>query len=135
MRLQWDDMKVINSRKVVMLLGGILTATLAAGCFGDGGSGYSGYNSGYNSSYSSYGSSYPYSGYNGGYSYPQRYGNSYSAGYQNGVRADENRDRHQDRDTARQAVVTRDRVGARSETQHSSVARGDFEPAHRSVKD
>ncbi len=45
-----------------MLLGGILTAMLAAGCFG-GGPGYSTNPYGYNSSYSSYGNSYPYSGY------------------------------------------------------------------------
>jgi hypothetical protein len=92
-------MKTIAPRKAGMVLGGILIATVAAGCFG-GGHGYSndpyGYNSGYNSNYSSYGSSYPYSGYSNGYSYPQNYGNSYSEGYQNGARADENRDRHQE---------------------------------------
>jgi hypothetical protein len=122
-------MKTIASRKVAMVLGGILTATLAAGCFGGGG--YWGRPSGYNSSDSSYGSSYPYSGYDSRYSYPQSYGNSYSAGYQNGVRADENRDRHQDRDT----VVIRDRGEARTEAQHSSVdrdkySRKDYELAH-----
>ena len=52
-------MKTIDSRKVVMTLGGILIATLAAGCFG-GGPGYWNNPHGYNSSYSSYGSSYPY---------------------------------------------------------------------------
>ena len=61
-----------------MLVGGILAATLAAGCFG-GGPGYSTDPFGYNSSYSSYGNSYPYSGYANGYSYPQSYENSYSA--------------------------------------------------------
>ncbi len=52
-------MKTIDSRKVVMTLGGILIATLAAGCFG-GGPGYWNGGGGYNSSYSSYGSSFPY---------------------------------------------------------------------------
>ncbi len=54
-------MKTIDSRKVIMTLGGILIATLAAGCFG-GGPGYWNGGGGYNSSYSSYGSSYPYRG-------------------------------------------------------------------------
>src|SRR5713101_3417005 len=97
-------MNPINSRKVAMAFGGILVATLAAGCSG-GGRGYSNNSYGYNSSYSSFGDSYPYSGY----SYPQSYGNSYNAGYQNGLRADENRDRYQNRDPDRHAVVIRDR--------------------------
>jgi hypothetical protein len=107
-------MNPTNSRKVVLALGGILVATLAAGCFG-GGRGYSN-PYGYNSSYSSYGDSYPYSGYDRGYSYPQTYGNSYSAGYQNGVRADENRDRRQYRDADQHPVVIRDRNEARTQT-------------------
>jgi hypothetical protein len=107
-------MKPINSRKVVSALGGILVATLAAGCFGDGRGYYNPY--GYSSSYSSYGDSYPYSGYDRGYSDPQTHGNSYSAGYQNGVRADENRDRHQYRDTDQHPVVIRDRSEARTQT-------------------
>jgi hypothetical protein len=77
-------MKPTDSRKVVMALGGILVATLAAGCFG-GGRGYSNNSYGYNSSYSSYGDSYAYSGYDRGHSYPQSYENSYSADYR-GVR-------------------------------------------------
>jgi hypothetical protein len=71
-------MKTINSRKVIMALGGILIATLAAGCFGNSRS-YSTSSSGYSSSYSSYGDSYAYSGYDRGYPYPQSYENSYSA--------------------------------------------------------
>ena len=54
-------MKTIDPRKAIMTLGGILIATLAAGCFG-GGPGYWNSSYGYNSSYSSYGSSYPYRG-------------------------------------------------------------------------
>src|ERR1700726_3947263 len=110
-------MKTIKSRKVVMLLGGILTATLAAGCFG-GGPGYSndpyGYGGyGYNSNYSGYGNSYSYPDYNSGYSYPQSYRYSYSNG-------------NRDRDTDRTAVVIRDRGEARTEPQHSSVARENY---------
>ena len=120
---------------MVMVFGGILVATLAAGCFG-GGRGYSNNSYGYNSSYSSYGNSYPYSGYNNGYSRPQSYGNSYSAGYQNGVRADENRDRHQDRDTDQHAVVIRDRGEARTETSvdHDRYSRKDSESGRRTEK-
>ena len=103
-----------------MALGGILVATLAAGCFG-GGSGYSNNPYGYNSGYSTSGNSYPYSGYSSGYSYPQRYENSYDTGYQNGVRADDKGDRHQDRDIDQHAAVIRDRGEARTETRHSSV--------------
>src|ERR1700730_17337262 len=118
-------MKTIKARKVVMLLGGILTATLAAGCFG-GGPGYSndpfgyvGY--GYNSNYSGYENSYSYPDYNSGYSYPQSYRYSYNTGY---------------RDNDRHAVVIRDRGESRAEPQHSSVARenhssGHSEPGHR----
>jgi hypothetical protein len=117
-------MKTINSRKLAMLFGGILAATLAAGCYGGGDSGYGysngPYGGGYSSNYSSYGNSYPYSGYNSGYSYPQNNGNSYNAGYQNGVRADANRDRHEDRD--QHVTVSRDVSKARVET-HSTVAR------------
>jgi hypothetical protein len=64
-------MKATNSRKLVMTLGGILIATVAAGCFG-GNPGYYASSSGYYSSYSSYGSSYPYSGYREGYSVAPR---------------------------------------------------------------
>ena len=64
-------MKATNSRKLVMTLGGILIATVAAGCFG-GDSGYYSSSSGYHTNYSSYGSSYPYSGYRGGYSVAPR---------------------------------------------------------------
>ena len=107
-----------------MVLGGILSATLAAGCFGGGdpGYGYSNgpYGGGYSSNYSSCGNSYPYSGYNSGYSYPQNYGNSYNAGYQNGVRADANRDRHEDRD--QHVTVSRDfGSNARVEARHSTA--------------
>ena len=121
-----------------MVLGGILSATLVAGCFGGGGNGYPGYGyssspySGYSSNYSSYGNSYPYSGYNSGYgngygygySYPRNYGynNSYNAGYQNGVRVDANRDRGEDRNADRHVTVSRDFGRARTET-HSTAAR------------
>jgi hypothetical protein len=71
-------MKPINSLQLVVVFGGILVATLAAGCFG-GGRGYANNSYGYNSSYSSYGDSYAYSGYHGGNSYPQSDENSYSA--------------------------------------------------------
>jgi len=118
-------MKTTNSRKLVMTLGGILIATVAAGCYGGGGSGY--YSSqpyGYNSSYSSYGSSYPYSGYRSGYSYPRSYGNSYNVGYQNGARADANRDRPEARVSDRHvAAVNHDSAVARTETTHSTVDR------------
>jgi hypothetical protein len=117
-------MKTINYRKMAMTFGGVLIATLAAGCYGGGGSGYSNGPYGYNSSYSSYGSSYPYSGYNGGYAYQRGSGNSYNAGYQNGVRADANRDRREDRATDQHTVaVSRDRAVARTETTHSSTDR------------
>ena len=73
-----EYVKPINSRKVMIAFGGILVATLAAGCFGSS-RGYSTSSSGYNSNYSSYGDSYAYSGYDGGNSYPQSSENSYSA--------------------------------------------------------
>jgi len=128
-------MKPINSRKVVIAFGGILVATLAAGCFG-GSRGYSANPYGYNSSYSSYGDSYPYSGYERGHLYPQSYGNSYSAGYLNGVRADDNRDRHQDRDADRHAVVVRDRDVTSSGTSvdHDRYSRKDSESWRRTEK-
>lgn len=114
-------MKTTNYRKMAMTLGGILIATIAAGCYGSG-SGYSNNPYGYNRSYSSYGSSYPYR--SSGYSYPETYGNSYNAGYQNGVRADANRDRRADRATDQHAVaVDRDHGAVRTETTHSSVDR------------
>ena len=107
-------MKTTNSRRLVMTLGGILIATVAAGCYGGGGSGY--YSSqpyGYNSSYSSYGSSYPYSGYSNGQRYQQNNVSSYHGGYQNASRADENRDQH--------VAKTPDRGVTRTETQHANV--------------
>jgi hypothetical protein len=114
--------KAINYRKVAMTFGGILIATVAAGCYG--GSGYSNEPYGYNSSYSSYGSSYPYSGYSSSYSYPRSDGNSYNAGYQSGVRVDANRDRPEARASDRHvAVVNRDSAVARTETTHSSIDR------------
>ena len=117
-------MKTINYRKMAMTFGGILIATLGAGCYGGGGSGYYNRPDGYNSNYRSYGSSYPYSNYDPGYSYPQSYGNSYNNGYRNGVRADENRDRRQDRVNDQHAVaVNRDRAVARTETTHTSIDR------------
>ncbi len=76
-----------------MTLAGILIATVVAGCYGGGGSGYSNDPYGYNSGYSSYDELLSISWLNGGYSHPQSYGNSYNTGYQNGVRADSNRDR------------------------------------------
>jgi hypothetical protein len=107
-------MKTTNSRKLVMTLGGILIATVAAGCYGGGGSGY--YSSqpyGYNSSYSSYGSSYPYSGYSNGQRYQQTNVSSYRGGYQNAAPAYENRDQH--------AATTPNRGVTRTETQHANV--------------
>jgi hypothetical protein len=112
------NMKTINSRKMVMTLGGIPIATLAVGCYGGGG-GYSNGPQGYNSSYSSYGSSYPYSGY----SNQRSYGSSYNAGYQKGVRADANRDRSEDRVNVRHVEVNHDGAVARTETTHSSADR------------
>jgi hypothetical protein len=112
-------MKTLNSRKVIVLCGGILAATLAAGCYG-GGSGYSNDPYGY---YGGYGSSYSYNDDNTRYSYPQSYGNSYGWGYRNGVRADENRDRYQARDNDRPVVVTPERRERTVERNHSSVHR------------
>ena len=134
MRLLLDGMSVTNSRKVVMLLGGILTATLATGCFG-GGPGYSSGPYGYNSGYSSYGTSYPYSNYGNGYGYPQSYRNSYSNGYRNADRVDENRD--ESRGTYRQPAAIRSE--ARTEMRHPSVARNNYsggasESGHRTEK-
>jgi hypothetical protein len=105
-----------------MLCGGILAATLAAGCYG-GGSGYSNDPYGYYG-YGGYGRSYSsYNDDNRGYSYPpQSYWNSYSSGYRNGARADENRDRYQARDTERHIVVTPER---REPTTERRQARGD----------
>jgi hypothetical protein len=112
-------MKTLNSRKVIVLCGGILAATLAAGCYG-GGSGYSNDPYGY---YGGYGSSYSYNDDNTRYSYPQSYGNSYGWGYRNGVRADENRDRYQARDNDRRVVVTPERRERTVERHSSSVHR------------
>jgi|ERR1700720_581244 hypothetical protein len=117
-------MKTLNSRKVIVLCGGILAATLAAGCYG-GGSGYSNDPYGY---YGGYGSSYSYNDDNTRYSYPQSYGNSYGWGYRNGVRADENRDRYQARDNDRRVVVTPERRERTVERNHSSVHR--YSDAH-----
>jgi hypothetical protein len=113
-------MKRINSRKVVIAFGGILAATLATGCFGGGGRGYSNDPYGYDSSYSSYGSSYPHSGYENGYSYPRSSENSYNSGYQNGVRADEKRDYKQ------HAEVGRDSGESHAKGQHSRVDRDNY---------
>ncbi len=116
-------MKTTNYRKLAMTFGGMLIATLVAGCYG-GGSGYSNGGYGYNSNYSSYGSSYPYSNYDRGYSYPQSYGNSYNTGYRNGVRVDANRDGREDRVASQRPVtVDRDRAVARTETTHTSIDR------------
>jgi hypothetical protein len=112
-------MKTLTSRKVIVLCGGILAATLAAGCYG-GGSGYSNDPYGY---YGGNGSSYSYNDDNTRYSYPQSYGNSYGWGYRNGVRADENRDRYQARDNDRRVVVTPERRERTVERNHSSVHR------------
>ncbi|HKN01537.1 MAG TPA: hypothetical protein VJX23_13560 [Candidatus Binataceae bacterium] len=122
-------MKTIDSQKIA-ILGAILAATLAAGCFG--GPGYSNQPYGYNGGY---GNAYPY---NSGYSYPQTYGNAYNAGYQNGERADASRDSHQDRDQHVE-VVTRDHDQTRTEKQPPSGVRGDdysrkdSQPAHTSA--
>jgi len=105
-------MRAIKSQTLVMTLGGMLIATLAAGCFG-GGSGYSGGPYGYSSSYSSYGSSYPYSGYDGGYSSSRSYGRSYDAGYQSVGRADVNHDRGEARVETQRASVDHARVSSK----------------------
>ena len=68
-------MKTTNYRKIAMTLGGILIATVAAGCYGGGGSGYS------NDPTATIVATVAmelqsYSGYSGGYSHPQSYGNS-----------------------------------------------------------
>jgi hypothetical protein len=107
-------MRRIDYRRMAMMFGGILIATLAVGCFG-GGPGYSSGGYGYSSSYNSYGSSYPYSGY--------RVGNSYNTGYQGGVRADANRGAGDRMTGQRAAVVNRDSAVARTETTHSNVDR------------
>lgn len=109
-------MKTSNYRNIVMTLAGVLIATVVAGCYGGGGSGYSNDPYGYNSGYRTYDNSYAYR--SGGYSHPQTYGNSYSAGYQNGVRADSNRDRKEDRVT-----VDHDRAAVRTEPTHSTYDR------------
>src|SRR5579863_4801747 len=104
---------MINARKVAILVGGLLTATLAAGCFGPGYGGGYGYNGG---GYSSYGS---YPSYAGGYSYPEGYRNSYSTGYVSRGRDDENRGAV--RTESRPSTVTRERSSNRdSATAHRS---------------
>jgi len=113
-------MKAIKSQTLLVMLGGILIATLAAGCF-DGGPGYSNGPYGYSSSYSSYGSSYPYSGYDGGYSSSRSYGRSYDAGYQNAGRADVNHDRGEARVETQRSSVDHARVS--SEEPESSAHR------------
>jgi len=112
-------MKTLNSRKVIVLCGGILAATLAASCYG-GGSGYS--NDPYGYYGGGYGSSYSYNDDNTRYSYPQSYG-TYGWGYRNGVRADENRDRYQARDNDRRVVVTPERREPTAISRHSTVER------------
>jgi len=109
----WNVMKTISSRKLMMLFGSIMTATLAAGCFG-GNPGYSNNPYGYNES------SYSYSDSDSGYLYPQSYRDSYGSGYRNGVRADGHRDRDQARDTDRHVAVTHERGEPSAETQHST---------------
>jgi hypothetical protein len=111
-------MKTFNSLKIIVLCGGILAATLAAGCYG-GDSGYSNNPYGYGGGY---GSSYSYNADNSGYYYPRNYNNSYSSGYQHGVRADENRDRYQARDTDRR-VVTPERREPTAVSHHSTIDR------------
>jgi hypothetical protein len=121
-------MKTINSRKLVVL-GGILAATLAAGCFDSGGGYYGDPNGGYYNSSPYYGSSRTYypnnSGRNIEHEYPQRYSNSYGAGYHDGVRADTSRDHQQERNSDHQAAVVRDRDQTRTEKVPTSVARED----------
>src|SRR5271156_6269593 len=107
-------MKTINSRKLVTTLGGILIATVAAGCYGGAGSGY--YLSppyGYKNSYNNYGGSYPYSGYSNGPRYQQNNVSWYHGGYQNAARVDENRDQH--------VATASNRGVTRTETQHANV--------------
>jgi len=126
-------MKTTKYRKV-LTLGGILMATLAVGCFGNGqGSSNSPY--GYNGSFytsrpydGGYGNPSPYnSGYNDTHSFPQSFGNSnsYSAGLQHGVRVEASRDDQDlhvsDRHVPNATKQARDQT--QNERQPSSVER------------
>jgi hypothetical protein len=106
-------MKTISSRRLG-ILGGVLAATLAAGCFG--GSRQSSNNPyGYDGSFytsrpytGGYGNPYPYnSGYNDTHAFPQSFGNSnsYSAGLQHGVQADASRDGYHERASDQHVAV------------------------------
>jgi hypothetical protein len=122
-------MKTISSKKVV-IMGAVLAATMAAGCFG-GGQEYSNNPYGYNGAFytsrpyaGGYGNPYPYnSGYNDTHSFPQSFGNSnsYSSGLQHGVTADASRDYGHERASDHNVAEARPRVQARSERQTTSI--------------
>jgi hypothetical protein len=117
----------------VSVMGGILAATLAAGCFGGGG--YSNSPYGYNGTFytsrpysGGYGNPYPYNrGYNDTHAFPQSFGNSnsYSAGLQHGVPAEASRDSYHERKSEQHvaAAVTRPPDQARNERGHTSIDR------------
>jgi hypothetical protein len=114
-------------------MGGILAATLAAGCFG--GSGYSNSPYGYKGTFytsrpyaGGYGNPYPYNrGYNDTHAFPQSFGNSnsYSAGLQYGVPAEASRDnfREPGNDQHVTAATTQPRDQARNERPPTSIDR------------
>jgi hypothetical protein len=126
-------MKITNSRSIV-ILGGVLAATLIAGCW-SGGRGYSNNPYGYNdNSYSSsqygagYGGAYTHgNGYNEGGSHTQ-YSNakSYNAGYHAGVDADASSDRHENDVTVARVAVDHNDHQAQAEKEHSSVAHSNY---------
>jgi len=124
-------MKTATLRRV-LVIGGILAATLAAGCFGGG---HSNSPYGYNGSFytsrpyaGGYGNPYPYNrGYNDTHSFPQSFGNSnsYAAGFQHRVPADPSRDNDRERgsDQHLTAATIRPREQARNERPSTSIDR------------
>ena len=127
-------MKTTTYRKV-LILGGLLAATLAAGCFGNGrGTSNSTYS--YNGSFytsrpydGGYGNPSPYnSGYNDTRSFPQSFGNSnsYSSGLQHGERVEASRDERRPSDGHVAVAATRHREQARNERPPTSVDRDKY---------
>jgi hypothetical protein len=125
-------MKTTTFRRV-SILGGILAATLAAGCFGSGG--YSNSPYGYNGTFytsrpyaGGYGNPYPYNrGYNDTHSFPQSFGNSnsYAAGLQHGVPAEASRNNNHEpgNDQRVAAAAAQPRDQARNERPSTSIDR------------